>query len=103
MPAIVHDCKTLQSKYGVNFLGAWAYQANSNAVVIEDGTKVPLDQDVLSPGVDIRYDKMPGHSQNIEKKMPHSWKAGPQTMHLRRQLELMANGGTVVICPPENP
>ena len=47
--------------------------------------------------------KMPGHSQSIEKKMPHSRKAGPQTMHLRRQLEAMANGGTVIICPPGNP
>ena len=103
MPAIAHDCKTLQSQYGVNFLGAWAYQANSNAVVIEDGTKVPLDQDVLSPGVDIRYDKMPGHSQNIENKMTHSWKAGPQTMHLKRSLEAMANGGIVTILPPGNP
>ena len=46
---------------------------------------------------------MPGHSQSIEKKMPHSWKAGPQTVYLRRQLEAMANGGTVIICLPGNP
>ena len=77
MPAIAHDCKTLQSKYGVNFLGAWAYQAKSNAVVLEDGTKITIDQDKLAPGLDIRYEKMPGHSQNIEKKMLHSMKAGP--------------------------
>ena len=103
MPAIAHDYKTLQSKYGVNFVRARAYQVKSNAVVLEDGTKVPFDRAVVSPGVDIRYDKMPGHSQSIEKKMPHSWKAGPQTMHLRRQLEVMANGGTVIICSPGNP
>ena len=47
---------------------ARAYQVNSNAVVLEDGTKVPFDRAVVSPGVDIRYDKMPGHSQSIEKK-----------------------------------
>ena len=68
MPAIAHDYKTLQSKYGVNFVRARAYQVKSNAVVLEDGTKVPFDRAVVSPGVDIRYDKMPGHSQSIEKK-----------------------------------
>jgi NADPH-dependent 2,4-dienoyl-CoA reductase/sulfur reductase-like enzyme len=40
--------------------------------------------------------------------IPHAWKAGPQTVLLRGQLEAMADGGTVVIgmplapyrCPP---
>jgi len=75
MPAIAHDYKTLQSKYEVNFVRARAYQVKSNVVVLEDGTKVSFDLAVVSPGVDIRYDKMPGHSQNIEKKMTHSCKA----------------------------
>ena len=75
MPAIAHDYKTLQSKYEVNFVRARAYQVKSKVVVLEDGTKVPFDRAVVSPGVDIRYDKMPGHSQNIEKKMTHSCKA----------------------------
>ena len=57
MPAIAHDYKTLQSKYGVNFVRARAYQVKSNAVVLEDGTKVPFDRAVVSPGVDIRYEK----------------------------------------------
>jgi len=35
--------------------------------------------------------------------MPHAWKAGEQTMLLRRQLEAMADGGTVVISAPANP
>ena len=103
MPDIAHDYKTLQSKYGVNFVRAKAYQVKSNAVILEDGSKIPFDRAIVSPGIDIRYDKMPGHSQSIEKKIPHSWKSGPQTMQLRRQLEAMANGGTVIICPPGNP
>src|SRR5438552_5804725 len=35
--------------------------------------------------------------------MPHAWKAGEQTILLRRQLETMADGGTVVISAPANP
>jgi NADPH-dependent 2,4-dienoyl-CoA reductase/sulfur reductase-like enzyme len=35
--------------------------------------------------------------------MPHAWKAGEQTLLLRRQLETMEDGGTVVISAPANP
>ena len=35
--------------------------------------------------------------------MPHAWKAGEQTLLLRRQLEAMTDGGTVVISAPANP
>ena len=35
--------------------------------------------------------------------MPHAWKAGEQTMLLRRQLEAMEDGGVVVIVSPPNP
>ena len=35
--------------------------------------------------------------------IPHAWKAGPQTLLLRKQLEAMPNGGTFVISPPVNP
>ena len=35
--------------------------------------------------------------------MPHAWKAGEQTLLLRRQLEAMEDGGTVVISAPANP
>ena len=92
MPAIAHDYKTLQSKYGVNFVRARAFQVKSNAIVLEDGTKVLSDRAVVSLGIDIRYDKMLGNSRNIEKMVLHLWKAGPQTIQLQRQLEAMANG-----------
>ena len=35
--------------------------------------------------------------------MPHAWKAGEQTLLLRRQLEAMPDGGVVVISAPANP
>ncbi len=35
--------------------------------------------------------------------MPHAWKAGEQTLLLRRQLEAMQDGGLVVISAPANP
>jgi hypothetical protein len=35
--------------------------------------------------------------------MPHAWKAGEQTMLLRKQLEAMDDGGTVIIAVPATP
>jgi hypothetical protein len=35
--------------------------------------------------------------------MPHAWKAGEQTLLLRRQLEAMEDGGTVLMAAPGNP
>jgi NADPH-dependent 2,4-dienoyl-CoA reductase/sulfur reductase-like enzyme len=38
-----------------------------------------------------------------QEKVLHAWKAGPQTVALRRQLEAMADGGVFVISIPEAP
>ena len=39
----------------------------------------------------------------MAEKVPHAWKAGSQTVTLRKQLESMKDGGTVVIAAPPNP
>ena len=36
-------------------------------------------------------------------QIPHAWKAGPQTLLLRKQLEAMPDGGVFIISPPVNP
>ena len=56
MPAIAHDYKPLQSNYGVNFVRARAYQVKSNAVVLEDGTKVPFGRAEVCPAMDVCHD-----------------------------------------------
>ena len=58
---------------------------------------------MLSPGVDLRFDALPGYDEAAAAKMPHAWKAGEQTLLLRRQLEAMDDGGLVVIAAPANP
>ena len=52
------------------------------------------DRLVLSPGIDLRFDALPGYDEAAAAKMPHAWKAGEQTLLLRRQLEAMEDGGT---------
>ncbi|HZB39176.1 MAG TPA: FCSD flavin-binding domain-containing protein, partial [Beijerinckiaceae bacterium] len=56
-----------------------------------------------SPGIDIRWNALPGYDEAAAEKMPHAWRAGPQTALLRRQLEAMEDGGVVVMAAPANP
>ncbi len=58
---------------------------------------------MLAPGIDLRWDALPGYDEAAAERMPHAWKAGEQTLLLRRQLEAMEDGGLVVIAAPANP
>ncbi len=72
-------------------------------VTLNDGSVLGYDRLILSPGIDIAYDALPGYSEAAAEVLPHAWKAGDQTLLLRRQLEAMPDGGSVVISAPANP
>src|SRR6266436_9740121 len=72
-------------------------------VSLSGDSALGYDRLVLAPGIDIRWDALPGYDERAAELMPHAWKAGEQTVLLRRQLEAMADGGTVVIAAPANP
>jgi sulfide dehydrogenase [flavocytochrome c] flavoprotein chain len=75
----------------------------SRLVSLGGNSVLGYDRLVLAPGIDIRWDALPGYDEAAAEPMPHAWKAGEQTVLLRRQLEAMADGGTVVISAPANP
>ena len=72
-------------------------------MTLSDGSPLGYDRLVLAPGIDIRWEALPGYDEAAAKVMPHAWRAGEQTLLLRDQLEAMADGGTVVISIPANP
>src|SRR5438876_161027 len=80
-----------------------AIDPQGRTVTLGNGTRLPYDRLVLSPGIDIRCVGLPGYTQAAAERMPHAWKAGEQTLLLRRQLEAMDDGGTVVMSAPANP
>ena len=82
---------------------ATAIDTQGRSVTLGNGASLPYDRLVLSPGIDIRWDGLPGYTEAAAERMPHAWKAGEQTLLLRRQLEAMEDGGTVVISAPANP
>jgi len=72
-------------------------------VETEGGKHFSYDRCIVSPGVDFKWDTIEGYDAKVAETIPHAWKAGPQTATLRKQLESMKDGGTVVIAPPPNP
>jgi sulfide dehydrogenase [flavocytochrome c] flavoprotein subunit len=77
--------------------------AQARTVTLADGTFLAYDRLVLSPGIDLRFDALEGYDEATSAKMPHAWKAGEQTLLLRRQLETMDDGGLVVLAVPASP
>lgn len=62
------------------------------------------DKLIIAPGIDFIYDKLPMlQSAAAQQKIPHAWKAGEQTVNLRKQLEAMPDGGVFVISIPPAP
>ncbi len=76
---------------------------DGKAVVLADGSRVPYDRLVLSPGVSFKTDFLPGYTEAAMEKLPHAWKAGPQTELLKARLDALQDGATVVMTVPGNP
>ena len=73
------------------------------AVGLADGASLGYDRLVLAPGIDLRFDALPGYDEAAAARMPHAWKAGAQTALLRRQLEAIGDGGVVALAVPAAP
>ncbi|WP_309508603.1 NAD(P)/FAD-dependent oxidoreductase [Mesorhizobium onobrychidis] len=82
---------------------AVAVDAERRRVRLEDGTDIGYVRLVLAPGVDLRFDALPGYDEAAAAIMPHAWKAGAQTLLLRDQLAAMPDGGVVILSAPANP
>jgi sulfite dehydrogenase len=68
---------------------------------IED---LPYDRLVVSPGIDFEYNLIPGlNNPEAQKTILHAWKAGPETVELRKQLEAMRDGGVYILSMPKAP
>jgi sulfide dehydrogenase [flavocytochrome c] flavoprotein subunit len=72
-------------------------------VGLADGQSIGYDRLVLAPGIDLRFDALPGYDEEAAARMPHAWKAGEQTLLLRRQIEAMDDGGLVALAVPAGP
>ena len=90
---------------GVTVAGtsATAVDAEAKTVTLADGNRLAYDRLVISPGIDFDWNAIQGYDEAASEKMTHAWKAGAQTVLLRRQLQAMDDGGLVVMSAPANP
>lgn len=93
-------------KYGVQvvFDEATAVDATRRAVRLERGGDVTYDRLIVAPGIDFMFDQIAGYADAMKAdRVLHAWKAGAQTIALRRQLEQMKDGGIFLLSVPLAP
>lgn len=83
---------------------ASAIDTAKKTVTLAGGKTVAYDKLVVSPGVDLMYASIEGlREAQASGQILQAWKAGPETVALRRQLEAMPDGGVYAITIPEAP
>jgi NADPH-dependent 2,4-dienoyl-CoA reductase/sulfur reductase-like enzyme len=92
-------------KYGVKRVRdtVTAIDADKKQVRLASGGTLSYDRLVVSPGIEFMYDRLQGWSAAGESTVLHAWKAGPQTVALRRQLTELKDGGVIVMAIPLAP
>jgi sulfite dehydrogenase len=93
-------------KYGVKVVRdeVAVVDAEKKRVRLKSGEEITWDRLVVSPGIDFIFSDLPGlNNAEAQKVVLHAWKAGPDTVALRRQLEAMPDGGTYILSIPKAP
>jgi len=102
---LTQDYETLKNKYGIKLIQGevTAIDPDKKTVMLAAG-HLSYDRLIISPGVDFMFDKIEGLTAQVtNESIPHAWKAGAQTVMLRKQLEAMPDGGVFAISIPAAP
>jgi sulfide dehydrogenase [flavocytochrome c] flavoprotein chain len=102
--SITHDYEKV-AREGVRVVHEWAsvIDRERKTVRLVDGRRLPYDRLVVAPGIDLKYESVPGYSEAATEAMPHAWKAGAQTQLLSKRLDALVDGDLVVMIAPPNP
>jgi sulfide dehydrogenase [flavocytochrome c] flavoprotein subunit len=103
--SITQSYANLVNKHGVKVVHDTVTEidAAGKKVKTKGGETIAYDRCIVAPGIDFRWDTIEGYDPAASEKAPHAWKAGPQTVLLKQQLDAMPNGGVFVIAAPPNP
>jgi sulfide dehydrogenase [flavocytochrome c] flavoprotein chain len=105
------EMKTLQVGYeglkkrGVNVVQDYVVGVDraKKMITTKGGKKLSYDALVMSPGIEFHFNTIEGYNESMVNDIPHAWKAGDQTLLLKKQLEAMPDGGKFVIVVPKGP
>ena len=96
----------LAKRHGIQIVRdrATAIDPDKRTVKLAGGSALTYDRLIVSPGIDFMWETLPGMAKSgAQDKVLHAWKAGPQTVALRKQLEAMPDGGVYAISIPLAP
>jgi NADH dehydrogenase FAD-containing subunit len=97
---------TLSKNHGITMVHDLAASIDTKARIIKlaSGSTLSYDKLVLSPGIDLNMASIEGLADaQASGQILQAWRAGPETLALRRQLEAMPDGGVYAITIPEAP
>jgi sulfide dehydrogenase [flavocytochrome c] flavoprotein subunit len=78
--------------------------AAKKTVTLAGGATIAYDKLILSPGIDMMWNSVEGLKEaSAAGQILQAWKAGPETLALRKQLEAMPDGGVYAIAVPLAP
>ena len=96
----------LKNTWGVRIIqdDVLAVDPAKRSLRLAKGGELSYDRLVLSPGIEFMWDEIPSlDNAAAQSIILHAWKAGPQTVALRKQLEEMKNGGVYALSIPKAP
>ena len=97
---------SLRSKHGVTVVRdiAKSIDTAKKTVTLGGGSTIAYDKLIVSPGIDLMMGGIEGlAAAHASGQVLQAWKAGPETVALRRQLEAMPDGGVFAMTIPEAP
>ena len=106
MADITTPYDALARNHGVKLVRdtATAIDVDKRQVRLAKGDALAFDRVIVAPGIDFMWEALPGmNNAEAQSKVLHAWKAGAQTLALRKQLEAMPDGGVFALSIPEAP
>ena len=106
MADITMPYTNLEKRHGVKVVRDMvaSIDPDKRMVKLASGGELPYDRLIVSPGIEFMWETLPGMAKaGAKDKVVHAWKAGPQTLTLRQQLEAMPNGGVYALTIPLAP
>lgn len=103
---LTHGYGDLAVRHGVRVMRDTAtdIDADNRSVTLASGKTLGYEHLVVAPGLDLDYSSIPGLAlESARGDILHAWKAGEQTLALRRQIEAMPDGGVFAITIPKAP
>ena len=101
---LTHNYETLSKKYSIKIINDTVNSIDTkNKKVTFSHKSLNYDILVVSPGVEFNYENIPEFKKNKQSVPLHAWKAGRQTIELKKQLVDMRNGGVFSIIIPQAP